>query len=411
MPESKEIVVTKGLTELPAKLEPVANLLKDIRPEWQAKRLVQRVVTLLPVDRSSACQRLLNAAIKDLQEKIVIAGIDLAAEAAKLHKLPHVVKADDVLENYSTTHTLDLAYRMGLLSRPEWRRLTRAYDIRRDLEHEDDEYEAQFEDCIYVFSSCIEIVLSKDPIELIRISDVRNIIESSGKITFTPDLLEDYGRAPEVRQIEIVRMLVGVARAGKQPDLVRQNAMEALRNLNSLTQDKVKITLATDLHENLKGQPLQQLDMKVAAATGLVPYLKQRRVAAFFEDITATLLKVSPQWQSHLSHAEPLNAFEDFGGLAVVPEDQLKKIVFWMVKCYLGEKGGRGHFGRNRAVFFSDIGVPIIERLFRSGGRKVRDALEECANEDKLRSLLDYKPIARRFEELLDLSESSVGNR
>jgi hypothetical protein len=49
---------------------------------------------------------------------------------------------------------------MGLLTRPEWRRLTRAYDIRRDLEHEDSEYEAGVEDCIYVFKTSIEAVLA-----------------------------------------------------------------------------------------------------------------------------------------------------------------------------------------------------------------------------------------------------------
>lgn len=244
---TKALVLAGTTVNVPAELEPVGGFLAQIRPEWQAKRLVQRVISLLPVDPSSACQRLLNAAIKDLQSKIVIAGIDLASEAAKLHKLPPVTKADDVLENYSTTNTLELAYRMGLLRRPEWRRLVRAYDIRRDLEHEDDEYEAQYADCIYVFSSCIEIVLSKDPIELIRISDVRGIIELSSNASFTPDLLEDYGRAPEVRQTEIVRMLVGVARSSKEPDIVRQNAVEALRSLEPLTMDKVKITVASEI--------------------------------------------------------------------------------------------------------------------------------------------------------------------
>ena len=82
--------------KLPTPLQPLNELLAAIRPEWQAKRLVQRVVTLIPVDPSSACQRLLNAAIKDLQQKIVIAGIDLAIEAAKLNKLPPIMKADDV---------------------------------------------------------------------------------------------------------------------------------------------------------------------------------------------------------------------------------------------------------------------------------------------------------------------------
>jgi hypothetical protein len=171
---------------LPAPLEPLNDFLATIRPEWQAKRLVQRVIALIPVDPSSACQRLLNATIKDIQQKIVIAGVDLAIEAAKLSKLPPITKSDDILENYSTTNTLALAYRMGLVTRPEWRRLQRAYEIRCDLEHEDAEYEAQPEDCIYVFSTCIAIVLSRDPIELIRVRDVREWIVSPNK-SLSPD--------------------------------------------------------------------------------------------------------------------------------------------------------------------------------------------------------------------------------
>jgi hypothetical protein len=99
----------------------VPALLSKIRPSWQTKSLIDRVRRLLSVDPSSACQRLLNAAIHDLKDKVVIAGIDIAAEAAKQNKLPPVSNQEDV-ENYSTAKLIDLAYYMGLLSRPEWRR-------------------------------------------------------------------------------------------------------------------------------------------------------------------------------------------------------------------------------------------------------------------------------------------------
>src|SRR5688572_10623061 len=122
---NSEVIVASGVT----------GLLGQVRPEWQAKNLIKRVEKLLPVDPSSACQRIFNASIHDLKEKIVVAGLDIAEEAAKQHKLPPLSKAEDV-ENYSTLRTIDLSYRMGLLSRPEWRRLLRAYDIRKDLEHE-----------------------------------------------------------------------------------------------------------------------------------------------------------------------------------------------------------------------------------------------------------------------------------
>ncbi len=146
----------------------VPGLLEQIRPAWQARELISRVRTLLQVDPSSACQRIFNAAIHDLREKIVVAGVDIAKEAAKEYKLPPVDRAEDV-EEYSTSKLIELAYRMGLLSRAEWRRFSRVYEIRRDLEHEDDEYQATVEDCIYVFKTCIEVVLSKDPIQVLKI--------------------------------------------------------------------------------------------------------------------------------------------------------------------------------------------------------------------------------------------------
>ena len=45
------------------------GLLSKIREEWQAKSLIKRVKRLLPVDPSSACQRILNAAFSRFTRK------------------------------------------------------------------------------------------------------------------------------------------------------------------------------------------------------------------------------------------------------------------------------------------------------------------------------------------------------
>src|SRR5207248_9587412 len=91
----------------------VQGLMTRVRPDWQAKSLIERVQRLLPSDPSSACQRLLNAAVHDLREKVVVAGLDIAEQAAKQAKLQPVTKAEDV-ENYSTDKLLDLAFHMGI---------------------------------------------------------------------------------------------------------------------------------------------------------------------------------------------------------------------------------------------------------------------------------------------------------
>jgi hypothetical protein len=136
------------------------SLLDNIRPQWQARNLIERVRRLAEVDPSSACQRIFNAAIHDLREKIKIAGSDIAKEAAEQTKLPPVAKNEDI-DDYPTSKVLDLSYAMGLISRPEWRRISHCYEIRRDLEHEDDEYEAGPEDIVYVFHTCIDVALSE----------------------------------------------------------------------------------------------------------------------------------------------------------------------------------------------------------------------------------------------------------
>jgi hypothetical protein len=70
---NSELVEASGVSEWMAR----------IRPHWKGKQLVQRVQRLLTTDPSSACQRLFNASIHDLREKVIVAGVDLATEASK----------------------------------------------------------------------------------------------------------------------------------------------------------------------------------------------------------------------------------------------------------------------------------------------------------------------------------------
>lgn len=57
-------------------------------------------------------------------------GVDLANEIATNYKLSSIKREEDILE-YNVSKTIDLAYRMGILTRPEWRRIHRCYEIRR----------------------------------------------------------------------------------------------------------------------------------------------------------------------------------------------------------------------------------------------------------------------------------------
>lgn len=389
---NKEIIEASG----------VDVLLSQIRPHWQAKNLIQRVTKLLHVDPSSACQRLFNASIHDLREKILFAGVDIAAEAAKQNRLPPISNAESI-ENYSTSKMIDLAYRMGLLSRPEYRRILRAYDIRKDLEHEDDEYEAGIEDCVYIFRTCVDVILSRDPIELIKLTDIKTIVEKAEPSALNENILEEFRCAPEPRQLEIYRFLVSSSLNVELPDVVRQNCYLALNSIKPLAQSQVLITCARAFVQKIGKRGPTLIEARVAYGSGLLPYLKQAQIKDFFDSYFEEMKKVGYSWGAHNTHGELLRNLEEIGGLEYCPEDCLQNYVQWLVLCYIGSPGGRTSYGNIRNVFYSNIGAPIALNLLSVKGRNIPNivaALEQ--NNKTVKFAIADEHVARRFHAILD---------
>lgn len=379
-------------------------LLSRIRPEWRARKLIERVERLMAVDPSSACQRLLNAAIHDLRGKILTAGIDVAKEAAVRFKLSPVAKPEDISENYSTTNVIDLAYRMGILSRGEFKRVRRAYDIRGDLEHEDDEYEAQVEDVVYIFRSCIEHVLAVEPFEILRVADVAELVDRPEPAVPSKEFLHDFEKAPEPRQQQIIETLVHRALDSGEADVIRQNAVELLRHFRGLAKQSVLIEAAAQLQERVskKGR-LDLVVAKVAHAAGLLPYLKERQRADLFEHLYSKLAKIGPHWKKYAEHGDPLDEIEDVGGLTACPASVRGKMVKWMVECFIGEPGGYGDWGRMRPVFYSNSASPRIEKMFQAAKGVIDADFAAAEKERSVRAAISDKHVARRLEDLRDL--------
>lgn len=382
----------------------VPSLLQNIRPAWQAKNLILRVKRLLKVDPSSACQRLFNAAIHDLREKIYIAGLDIASEAAKQNKLPPVNNQED-LENYPTAKLINLAYRLGLLSRPEWRRISRCYEIRRDLEHEDNEYEAGIEDCVYVFKTCIDVVLAKDPVQLLKVTDIKEVVEESKPVAPADSLLSDFKQAPDTRQEKILKFLVSYALNKDHADIVQQNAFTFLQRLAPLTHNQVKLKLATYFQDILGRDPLDKRHARVAYAMGVLPYLREAQRADLFNEIYAQMEKVGWQWRGYTERGELLRSFKEVGGVQYCPAEQKNKILKWLVLTYLGEPGGMTRYGSVRHVFYSNTASSHIEDLIKSSQDLIADDLRALAEDNQIKNRCSNQYIARRFEELLDLVE------
>lgn len=381
----------------------VPGLLQDIRPEWRAKNIIQRVTRLLKADPSSACQRIFNAALHDLKEKIIIAGLDIAEEAAKQHQLPPVSKHEDI-ENYSVARTIDLAYRMGLLSRPEYRRFTRAYDIRKDLEHEDDVYEAGVEDCVYMFKTCIDVVLSKDPVHLLKLTDIKDVVENPDASIVGDEIVDDYKHAPVPRQLEIYKFLIGKALDKKQPDIVRQNCYNALHSLREHTEKEVLLELARSQVEKIARGTPDHFFVRICHAAGTFPYLKKAQISSFFKAYFERMKETGYHWANYNAHGELLRNLKEIGGLKHCPLELLEDYCTWLCLCYIGEPGGYGA-GHNRSVFYSNTGAPLsLEILHADKQRtlKVCEGLEK--KKDFNRSSLNSH-VARRFDKILEKLE------
>ncbi len=390
--EKKEIIPLNGKELM--KTSNIPNWLELIRPAWKSKGLIERVHKLLPIDPSSSCQRLFNAAIHDLREKIAIAGIDIAKEAARQYKLPPLEKAEDI-EEYSTAKLLDLAYRIGLLSRPEWRKIIRCYEIRRDLEHEDDQYEAGIEDCLYIFKTCIEVILAKDPIQLLRVEDIKEAVEKPGPVFPSEALLKDYEHAPQPRQEEISMFLISVALDEKKSEVVRQNSYSLLTCLEQSTYPAVKIRLAEHMQQRIGRRGLDYSHCRVSYAIGILPYLKQEFLADFFNGILSQMEKVGYLWTKYKEHSVILRNFQEVGGLLYCPSSIRSKIINWLVRAYVGELS----YGHPRPVFYSNTAAPIIEEIVK------RDK-EQVGKELRLIKPSKNPLLARRLSALLDLVDT-----
>jgi hypothetical protein len=130
--------------------------------------------------------------------------------------------------------------------------------------------------------TCIEIVLSRDPVLMVRVTDFKEIIEKPEPVTLGQELLDDYEKAPKPRQVEIGKFLISVALDDKQPDIVRQNAYRLMTELESCTRDQVKIELANELQGRTTRGAFTYAYVKVGHGLGLLPYVKQKRLTDYF---------------------------------------------------------------------------------------------------------------------------------
>ncbi|GAI59735.1 unnamed protein product, partial [marine sediment metagenome] len=258
--------------------------------------------------------------------------------------------------------------------------------------------------CVYIFETCINVVLAKDPIHLIRVTDVKELVEEPEAAVPAPSLLEDYEHAPQPRQEEILKFLSSVAMDGDQSELVRQNAFTFLSHFSSITQNAVRLELAGHLQKQINKKGPSRLIVRIAYAAGVIPYLKQSHLKDYFISIFAQMKKIGHHWGAYASHGELLRNFKDIGGLKYCPDDVRKDILKWLILAYIGEPGGQTRYGNVRHVFYSNTAAPLVKELITESTDIVRDdliALEKDKNVKRAVSYSDH--LKRRFEALIDI--------
>ena len=283
----------------------------------------------------------------------------------------------------------------------------RCYEIRRDLEHEDDEYEAGIEDCVYMFRTCIDVVLSRDPVELLRVTDVKEIIEESTPAVPTETLVEEFRIAPSPRQEEILKFLMSISLDKTQSEIVQQNAFTFLERLSPLIHNTVRLNLAKHFQEKVSRSTLDRRLGRVAFAMGLLSFLKRSQVVDFFESIYMRMKSVGTNWGSHGKHGDVIRSFTEVGAFISCPEKPKQEILRYLVLTYLGTPGGTTSYGNFREVYYSNTAAPLIREIVSVDRDLIRQELQALQNDKVVKERCSNQHIARRLEDLLDIVEGN----
>ena len=341
-----------------------------------------------------------------MREKVIIAGIDIADQVAKDNKLPPVSSDEIVLENYATSKLIDLAYKMGLLTRPEWKKIGRVYEIRRDLEHEDDEYEADMADCMYIFKACIDIILSKDPIRPIRVTEIKDIVESPEVRMLEISVIKDYERAPYKRQDEIYKYLLSNALNANNPEITIENCISTLNSLRDITNNKVLLNNATNIISKLGRRTPTYNEVRVYYVAGIISYFRRDTLIQFFNSFSDKLNFIGNSWKENNKHENILLELKEIGGLKHCPKECINPILTWLILCYIGESGGYGQYGGDRDVFYSNVGAPLSYKIINISKKYL--GVDSILNARKNSSIIvvrcrSSKHVERRYQDIIDL--------
>lgn len=169
-----------------------------------------------------------------------------------------------------------------------------------------------------------------------------------------------------------------------------------------------KITLARQIQNKVKRNPLNDTQVRIAYVSGALPYMRQAQVLDYFTSLYSSLVSIGYEWQKYNEHSVPLEKFEDVGGFTHCPEELLDKFIKWLLLAFLGE-ASYGRYSTSRPVFYSNSAASVIKRLFGNAEERVFTIVKGLDRDTEITAATSNMHIARRYEMILDL-ESEVND-
>lgn len=262
------------------------------------------------------------------------------------------------------------------------------------------------EDCVYIFKTCVECVLSKDPIQPVRVQDIKDVVEQATAATLSEPIAEDFSNAPDVRQEEILKFLVSITLDPEKSDIVQQNSFAAIQKLGSSISNPVRIAVAKLIQDRVGRRTLTMREVRVSQAAEAFSYLRAAQITDFFNGLFSMMQRVGHNWGAYGEHGDLLRTFKEVGGFKFIPGELLPSFVEWCMRCYIGSPGGHTRYGHVRHVFYSNTAAPLIEELFREQADVISSTVAHVAQGKGLGGQMANPHLRERAEELLDMVEA-----
>lgn len=157
--------------------------------------------------------------------------------------------------------------------------------------------------------------------------------------------------------------------------------------------------IAKSLEKPLGTGGIDLITAKVGHAIGATGYFKKTKINDYYKSILKSFKKAQPDWSSQ---GKVVLKFHDIGHFIYCPKSLINNFLYYLVLWYIGEPGGYGYWGSNRAVFYSNDAAPIIKRIVKNSNIPLYEMIENFRDNQKFSEKISNKHIFQRFEMLLD---------